>query len=73
MFRAEAKRFEREQNERISLAWHTAALMRMKKLPPLSKLTKGRRARGAQTQEQQMMIAKLICAMHGGTVIGKPQ
>lgn len=31
-------RLEREHRARISLAWHTAALTRAKKMPPLARL-----------------------------------
>lgn len=62
------RRREREANERTSLAWHTVALDRTKKLPKLETLMV--RASSApkrkQTQEQILVGMKTLFLAHGG-------
>lgn len=60
----------------MSLAWHIAMLTRCapKKFPKHDKLMqKPRGAAKAQTQDQQMNLARLINAMYGGKVVGKTE
>ena len=58
-FKAKSAQLRREHNERMSLAWHVAALPRYKKFPDLKKLlareTSAAR-RPVQTSEQQWAI-----------------
>lgn len=49
-------RMLREHNERAWLAWHTAALMRAKKMPNIKKLMSKAPGRTAQTWQQQMAV-----------------
>lgn len=53
---AAAKRFEREHNARVWLAWHTAALSRMKKLPDMKKMFLTNTDKPRQTWQQQLAI-----------------
>lgn len=64
-------RFKREHNERMSLAWHIAALNRTpqkKKLPSLRSLMIRERAKVPQSWQQQLAIAKQWTLMMGGTI-----
>lgn len=62
---ATSRRQDAEHNARAWLAWNTAALGRVRKLPKLSTLTiKPRRRRRPQTWQEQLAIAKLITAAH---------
>lgn len=72
MFKGEARRLEREHNDRAWLGWHIAALMRAKKLPKLEDLMHRGRARSVkQTPEQMLGIVKMLNAAYGGRVISK--
>lgn len=53
---AAAKRVEREHNSRAWLAWHIAAMQRMKRIPDLKKLTVRDTTRPRQTWRQQLEI-----------------
>ena len=53
---AAAKKWEREHNARVWLAWHIAALQRMKKLPDIKKLLINNTSRPRQTWRQQLQI-----------------
>lgn len=66
--RGARKRLEREADERMSLAWHIAALDRTKKLPKLNTLFFGGKSpRGkAQTPEEQIIAMKTIFLAFGG-------
>lgn len=64
---AAARRLEREHNDRAWLAWHVAALTRVKKMPKLQSLTVKRRRRRPQTWQEQLAICKMITAYHGGS------
>lgn len=50
----------------MSLAWHIAALPRLKRFPKLEKLLKRRRPSKPQTWEQMKTIAMMLNAAHGG-------
>jgi hypothetical protein len=55
-----------EHNDRAWMAWHVAALQRMKRMPRLGELL----AREHKPQSTQDMVAmfEAITRMHGGTV-----
>jgi hypothetical protein len=61
---ATARRFEREHNARAWLAWHIAALQRMKKLPDLKRMTMKNTSRPRQTWRQQLAIMTEWAAKH---------
>lgn len=67
---ARGKIIERRHNDRMSLAWHIAALMRQKKLPKLEKLLHRQRSNKPQTPEEMLSIVKMLNAASGGKVIG---
>lgn len=54
----------------MALAWHTAALVRSKKLPALRKLLIRHRP-APQTWQEQLAIAKMWTAALGGTITSK--
>lgn len=56
LIEAAAKKFEREHNAHAWLAWHIAALSRMKKLPDVKKLYLNNSSRPRQTWRQQLQI-----------------
>lgn len=49
-------RLVREHNERMSLAWHVAALQRAKRMPKLKTLFAKAAERKTQTWQQQMAV-----------------
>jgi hypothetical protein len=53
---AAAKKYEREHNARVWLAWHVAALHRMKKLPDIKRMFLSQSSRPRQTWRQQLMV-----------------
>jgi hypothetical protein len=53
---AAAKRWEREHNARVWLAWHTAALSRIKKMPDIKKMILTNTDRPRQSWQQQLAI-----------------
>ncbi len=53
---AGAKRWEREHNGRLWLAWHTAAFQRAKKLPDLKKMMLNQTSKPRQHWRQQLQI-----------------
>lgn len=61
------KRLEREQNDRITLAWMTAALSRAHRIPKLETLIAGNGGRRKQTWQEQLATVKMINAAFGGT------
>lgn len=61
---AAAKKFEREHNARVWLAWHTAALQRMKKLPDIKKMMLSNSSRPRQSWRQQLQIMTDWAANH---------
>lgn len=71
-FQATTQRLEREHNERMSLAWHVAALSRTKKLPKLqTMLARSTVKRAPQSWQQQLEIAKMWTAVLGGKFVSK--
>jgi hypothetical protein len=56
LIEAAAKKFEREHNARVWLAWHIAALQRMKKMPDIKRMMLNNAAHPRQTWQQQLMI-----------------
>ena len=71
-FVAAGQRLERAYNDRMSLAWHIAALPRTKKFPKLKSLLQKQRAKPEQQSwQQQVDIAKKWTALLGGTIKGK--
>jgi hypothetical protein len=69
-FRAQADIFDREHKARAWLAWHVAALMRVKKLPRLERIA-GRSPTRPQTPDEMLAIIKMLNAAYGGSVIRK--
>lgn len=66
-FRGLAKVRERETNERLWLAWHTVALDRTDRLPPLDTLLiKASEPKRRQTGEEMLLAMKSIFLAHGG-------
>jgi hypothetical protein len=62
-----AQRLKREHNDRAWAAWHTAALHRQKKMPPLNTLTHAaspRRRRRQSWQEQLAMAEAWTAAIN---------
>lgn len=57
-----AKRFEHEHKARVWLAWHTAALSRIKKLPDLSRMMGGKAAPRRQTPKQIETMGNILAA-----------
>jgi hypothetical protein len=72
-FEAYVRKQQREHNERMSLAWHIAALPRMKTFPSspqkLFVKIKDPRRRPRQTPEQMLAIAKQWAVFLGGKVV----
>lgn len=67
-------RIEREHRARAWLAWHTAAIARMKHLPKLEDLagrTRTRPRRAAQTWQQQRDIGRMYTVLLEGTVTAR--
>lgn len=59
------KRIQREQNERMVLAWTTAALSRAKKMPKLEKLlTVEKPKRKPQTWQEQHALMRAWAKQH---------
>ena len=60
-------RQEQFHNQMAWTAWHTAALMRQKKLPQLQKLMHSSKRRSrVQTVDEQIAMARMITAAFGG-------
>lgn len=57
---------EYEHNEFAWVAWHVAALQRVKKLPKLEKFLSKRKKRERQTSKQMRKIIEMHHALHGG-------
>lgn len=53
---AYAKRFERDHNARVWLAWHIAALQRAKKMPDIKKMLMSNTSKPRQSWREQMVI-----------------
>lgn len=64
--RATHERRLREHNERISLAWHIAALDRTKKLPKLESLVANNTPQRKQTPQEMASALKTIFLAFGG-------
>lgn len=64
-----------EHSARAWLAWHVAALGRVRRLPKLAAMQKTRRrATGTQDWQQQIGVIRMINAAFGGIVRrGKPE
>jgi len=61
------QRLKREHDERAWLAWHTAALYRMKKMPPLKDLLTGAKPKRRKTwQEQLAAVIAFDKRLNGG-------
>lgn len=60
------RRLEREQNERVSLAWMTASLSRATRLPRLQSLLSQPARRRQQTWQEQLATVRMINAAFGG-------
>ncbi len=65
---ATAKRFEREHNARAWLAWHIAAMQRMKKLPNFKNLMLKNTSKPRQTWRQQLVIMSDWAAKHNARI-----
>jgi len=65
-FKAHDLRLQREHNDRAWLAWHTAYLHRVTRMPPLSELLFKPQSR-AQTPEQMREIGLMIYRTFGGS------
>lgn len=52
-----ASRLKREHNDRAWLAWHVAALGRLKKLPKLKDMMHGEKPRGRKMTPEQLEAA----------------
>ena len=66
------RKTKRRSNELISLAWHTEAFARLKKLPSLKSLIKdedGMAQHREQTDEEMMAMASMLNAAFGGEVV----
>lgn len=61
-----AMRLRREQNERAWLAWHIAALSRVKDMPKLDSLMARDAPKQAQTEDQMLAILNAVCVANGG-------
>jgi hypothetical protein len=61
---AVAKRWEREHNGRVWLAWHTAALQRTKRLPDIRKMFLNNTSKTRQTWRQQLAIVSEWATRH---------
>lgn len=71
-FEGHVKRLEREQQDRIALAWQTGELVKVafhapKKFPKYEQIA-GKRKRPAQSEEQMLAIAHVLVAKFGGEV-----
>ena len=73
LMEAAAKRFEREHNGRVWLAWHIAALMRVKKLPDIKQMMLQRSSRPRQTWQQQLAIVTKWAEWHNAALAAKEQ
>lgn len=60
------KRLEAESDNRISLAWHTAAFSRQKKLPDLKKILERSNPKKKQTPEEQALALDMLFLAWGG-------
>jgi hypothetical protein len=68
LIEAAARRWEREHNARVWLAWHVAALSRVKKMPDLKRMLKTNTSKPRQTWRQQMAIMGEWSAKHNAKV-----
>lgn len=63
----------REHNERMSFAWHTAVLTRVKDIPEMSTLivddTTTPQVKKEQTPDQMMAAGKMLAVAFGGTIV----
>jgi hypothetical protein len=64
IFQGRAQQLKRERNERMSLAWHVAALTRSRKLPDLERLieTEPGARHEPQSPDQQWAIFSVMAA-----------
>jgi hypothetical protein len=53
----------------IYIAWHTAALTRIKEIPSLSSLMQETEKKKVQTDEEMMAMAKILNAAFGGSTV----
>lgn len=68
---AAAKKFEREHNSRAWMSWHIAAMSRMKKLPPLTKLIMKQTIKPRQTWRQQANVMSEWATKHNAWLEAK--
>jgi hypothetical protein len=68
LIEAAAKKFEREHNARVWLAWHIASLQRMKKLPDIKRMYLNNTSRPQQTWRQQLSVFSEWVAKHNAAV-----
>ena len=68
---AAAKKWERDHNGRVWLAWHTAALMRVKKLPDIKQMMLKRTSRPRQHWRQQLDIMTKWAEIHNAAIKAK--
>lgn len=61
-----ARRLRREHNNRAWLAWHAAALTRVKQMPKLESLMSVDRPEQSQTWEDMLAVVKSIHVAAGG-------
>lgn len=66
--KAQDEKSQREHNRMAWAVWHTVALGRMKKLPPLSRLLYRAKKAVSQTIEQQIAMARMWTAAMGGKI-----
>lgn len=64
---------EREHNDRAWLAWHIAALSRIKRMPKLDRMMLRPTKEKPQTWEQQLQIVMQLNAAFGGKVVKRPK
>jgi hypothetical protein len=63
------KRHIKRSNELITLAWHTAALIRTKEMPELKELLISEVEKKSQTPEEMLTIVKMLNTAFGGEVV----
>lgn len=63
------KRHIKRTNELITLAWNTAALMRIEEMPELKNILISDVVKESQTDDEMLSIVKMLNAAFGGEVV----
>lgn len=73
LIEAASRRWEREHNARVWLAWHVAALHRAKRLPDIKKMFVNNTVKPRQTWREQLQVFSAWATAHNAAVARKEQ